>query len=50
LDLLLRVERERDIAAEYRRAYGDTPQEEWLGATGLALGAEAVARELRRDL
>lgn len=42
---LLRAERERQIAESYRRAYSEQPQEEWLGETGAALLAEAVARE-----
>jgi Arc/MetJ-type ribon-helix-helix transcriptional regulator len=32
---LLREEREREIAAAYRRGYGERPQEEWGGQVGL---------------
>ncbi len=36
LTLLLREEREREIEESYRRGYGEHPQEEWVGAVGLA--------------
>jgi Arc/MetJ-type ribon-helix-helix transcriptional regulator len=36
LDQVLRAEREREIDADYRRGYGANPQEEWIGAIGLA--------------
>jgi Arc/MetJ-type ribon-helix-helix transcriptional regulator len=39
VELLARVEREREIADEYARAYGEAPQEDWVGRAGLALGA-----------
>lgn len=42
LDLLLREQREREIAAEYRRAYAEHPQEDWIGEAGLAAGAELI--------
>jgi Arc/MetJ-type ribon-helix-helix transcriptional regulator len=45
IEMLLRVEREREIAAEYRRAYGTPPQEDWVGEAGLRLGADYLARE-----
>lgn len=45
LDLLLRAERERDIAEEYRRAYAASPQEEWIGDAGLAAGAELIRQD-----
>jgi Arc/MetJ-type ribon-helix-helix transcriptional regulator len=32
---LLREEREREIAAAYRRGYGERPQDEWVGQVGL---------------
>lgn len=42
LALLLRREREREVAAAYARGYGAHPQEEWVGELGLALlGARA---------
>ncbi|HEY8866379.1 MAG TPA: ribbon-helix-helix protein, CopG family [Solirubrobacteraceae bacterium] len=45
IDMLLREEREREIADEYRRAYGEHPQEPWVGEAGLALGAEAIRQQ-----
>ncbi len=48
VELLLRAERDRRIADQYRRAYRDQPQEAWIGETGLRLGAETVAGERRR--
>lgn len=36
---LLREERERAIEEAYRRGYGDRPQEDWVGAAGLAVFA-----------
>lgn len=42
LDRLLREEHERDIAASYRRAYTEHPEEEWIGEVGLALAAERI--------
>lgn len=45
LDRLLEDEREREIAASYRRAYADRPEEEWVGEVGLALAADRI-REL----
>jgi Arc/MetJ-type ribon-helix-helix transcriptional regulator len=45
LGLLLRAEREREIAEEYRRAYSGKPQEQWIGDAGLAAGAELVRRD-----
>lgn len=35
LSKLLREEREREIAEQYRRAYEKHPQEEWIGEVGL---------------
>ena len=47
IHLLLRLELEREIADEYRRAYGgDAPQEAWVGDVGLHLGSELIAKEL----
>jgi Arc/MetJ-type ribon-helix-helix transcriptional regulator len=43
LRLLLRAERDREIAAEYRRAYSDQPQEEWIGRAGLTSGSALIA-------
>jgi Arc/MetJ-type ribon-helix-helix transcriptional regulator len=46
LTLLLRQERDRAIAAAYRRGYGEYPQEEAAGRAGLALlGASVEAAE-----
>ena len=45
VELLARVEREREIADEYARAYGEAPQEAWIGQAGLALGAALQFRE-----
>lgn len=42
---LLGEERDREIAASYRRAYSEHPEEEWFGEVGAALLAEAVADE-----
>jgi Arc/MetJ-type ribon-helix-helix transcriptional regulator len=36
LDRLLRDERQRTIDEAYTRGYGEHPQEEWVGAVGLA--------------
>jgi len=40
---LLREEQQREIDAAYQRGYGARPQEEWVGAVGLA-GLEAFDR------
>lgn len=45
LELLLKVEREREIAEEYRRAYSVSPQDDWVGEVGLALGAALIAQD-----
>jgi Arc/MetJ-type ribon-helix-helix transcriptional regulator len=45
VELLVRVEREREIADEYARAYGAEPQEDWIGQAGLALGAKLLESE-----
>lgn len=47
--LLLYTEREAEIAAEYRRAYGEYPQEKWIGEVGLRLGAAILASQRRAD-
>jgi len=39
LALLVRAERDRTIAEQYRRAYGSQPQEAWTGEAGMELGA-----------
>jgi Arc/MetJ-type ribon-helix-helix transcriptional regulator len=49
LALLLREEREREIVEAYRRGYGEHPQEEEIGETGLALWAERIRSEGRED-
>lgn len=49
IELLLLTEREAEIAAEYRRAYGDRPQEEWVGEEGLRLGAAMIAKQRGED-
>lgn len=49
IELLLLTEREAEIAAEYRRAYGEQPQEEWIGEAGLRLGAAMLAKQHRGD-
>jgi Arc/MetJ-type ribon-helix-helix transcriptional regulator len=43
LDRLLEEERERQIAEEYRRAYAEKPQEEWVGEAGAILAGEVIA-------
>jgi Arc/MetJ-type ribon-helix-helix transcriptional regulator len=45
VELLASVEREREIADEYTRAYGAAPQEDWVGQAGLALGAALQGSE-----
>jgi Arc/MetJ-type ribon-helix-helix transcriptional regulator len=45
LERLERELRDREIAQEYRRAYGEKPQQEWIGELGLALLASAAASE-----
>jgi Arc/MetJ-type ribon-helix-helix transcriptional regulator len=42
LDRLLASEREREIAEEYRRAYAQHPEEDWVGRVGEALMAESI--------
>jgi Arc/MetJ-type ribon-helix-helix transcriptional regulator len=39
LDRLLGEEHEREIAASYRRAYLEHPEEEWVGEVGSVLAA-----------
>jgi hypothetical protein len=39
--------RDREIEREYRRAYGEGPQEAWLGEFGMRLVVAAVASERR---
>jgi Arc/MetJ-type ribon-helix-helix transcriptional regulator len=45
IDRLLDDERNRKIAEQYRRGYGEQPQEDWVGEMGLAVGSELVRRE-----
>jgi Arc/MetJ-type ribon-helix-helix transcriptional regulator len=49
LDRLLAAEREREIAEEYRRAYAQHPEEEWVGRVGEALMAESIEEADRND-
>lgn len=48
IEQLLRVQRELEIAEEYRRAYGAHPQEEWIGEAGLEFMAQIVAADEAR--
>jgi hypothetical protein len=43
--MLLREERDREIAEEYRRAYEKYPQEDWIGEVGLWALTQFVAAE-----
>jgi len=45
LELILRHERERVIDEAYRRGSGEHPQEDWIGANGLALFAASARAE-----
>lgn len=45
IDRLLADLREAEVAAEYARAYGEKPQEEWIGEAGLHLLGGAVGSE-----
>jgi Arc/MetJ-type ribon-helix-helix transcriptional regulator len=45
VDRLLRDERDREIAEQYRRAYSAHPQDEEDGRAGAALMATVVAQE-----
>lgn len=47
IDLLLRAERDRRIAEEYRRAHGQSPDEAAVGEAGLRLGADIISDEER---
>ena len=40
-----RMKRERELADEYARAYGEAPQEGWVGQAGLALAAALYLEE-----
>jgi Arc/MetJ-type ribon-helix-helix transcriptional regulator len=44
---LLGEEREAQIAEAYRRGYATAPQEPWIGAAGLRLGAGQLAEQDR---
>lgn len=46
----VRDEAAREIAEAYRRRYTEHPQEDWIGAAGLALFGAAVAGERRAQL
>lgn len=43
--MLLREERDREIAEAYRRAYEKYPQEDWIGEVGLWAFSQIVAAE-----
>lgn len=45
VERLLRDERDREIADQYRRAYGNQPQDESAGRAGVALMGRVVGRE-----
>ena len=45
LALLLRGERDQEIADAYRRAYEKHPQEDWIGEVGLWALSQIVAAE-----
>lgn len=45
VERLLRDERDLDIAAQYRRAYGRQPQDESAGRAGVSLMASILGRE-----
>ena len=45
LSKLLREERDREIAENYRHAYEKYPQEDWVGEVGLWALAQIVAAE-----
>jgi len=49
LTRLLQAERRRAIEDADRRGYGDAPQEEWVGETGLAAFAALVTTEERGE-
>jgi Arc/MetJ-type ribon-helix-helix transcriptional regulator len=49
LGRLLADEREKEIAEQYRRAYSEVPEEDWIGEMGRTLMAESVNRLERRD-
>lgn len=45
IELALKEHRNREIAEEYRRAYANNPQEEWIGEASVALMAEVLRDE-----
>ena len=45
LERLTREIRDREIAEEYRRAYTEQPQEEWVGEFGMSLLRSAALAE-----
>lgn len=47
LERLLEEEREQKIAEEYRRAYAQQPQDEWVGEAGAILAGEVIAERER---
>ena len=48
IELLVQIEREREIGEEYARAYGAEPQDDWVGRAGLSLGASLLRSESER--
>lgn len=48
LERLLAAECERQIADDYRRAYAEHPEEEWVGQLGEALMERSI-EEVERD-
>ena len=48
IEMLLKRLRDDEIAEEYRRAYTEHPQEEWIGEIGTWALNEIVAAEKRR--
>jgi Arc/MetJ-type ribon-helix-helix transcriptional regulator len=49
IDLLLKKLRDDEIADEYRRAYAEHPQEEWIGELGIWALTEIVTAEERES-
>ena len=47
LDRLLEEDREQEIAEEYRRAYTEHPQDEWVGEAGAILAGEVISERDR---
>lgn len=45
---LVRTERNRELADAYRRAYADTPQEEWFAESSAHAAGELLTERTRR--